>query len=155
MIQVVRGTYFGGDANTFYVSTYDKYEDKDKIQYKPILTFTSQMTGKSVNLIPSVYDYAHKDRFVKITFIIKSNSPTPSGGSVDLGNTDFPFGFYDVIIRENSSNFLPEIIDNRPIVYTGLMNLRSSTDSTYKNPSVEYTEYTTNDSDTESVYITN
>jgi hypothetical protein len=155
MIQAVRGTYSGGNANTFYLSTYDKYEDKDNIQYKPILTFTSQMTGKSIDLLTQTYDYANKDRYVKITFTIKTINPSPSGGSVDLGNTDFPFGFYDVIIRENSTNFLPGTIDTRPIVYRGIMNLTAATSGGYENPAVEYTEYTTNDADTESVYITN
>jgi len=97
----------------------------------------------------------NKDRYVKIIFGIKTINPVPASGTVDLGNTDFPFGFYNVIIRENTTNNLPGTIDTRPIVYTGIMNLSSSTSGGYENPAVEYKEYTTNDSDTESVYITN
>ena len=155
MIQAIRGTTAGGDANTFYINTYDAYEDKDNIQYKPILTFISQMTGKRVDLIPMTYDYSNKDRYVKIIFGIKTINPVPAGGTVDLGNTDFPFGFYNVTIRENTTNNLPGTIDTRPIVYTGIMNLSAATSGGYENPAVEYKEYTTNDSDTESVYITN
>mgnify|MGYP003151096414 CR=1 FL=1 len=157
MIQAFRGTYVGGSANTFYLNTYDKYEDKDNIEYKPILTFTNQMTGSSINLVAHTYDYTNKDRYVKITFVIKDVNPIPGSGSIDIGNKNYPFGFYDVIIRENTTDYLPSesSILSRPIVYTGLMNLRASVTGGYENPAVEYTEYTTNDSDTESVYITN
>ena len=63
---------------------------------------------------------------------------------------------FDVTIRENTTNSLPGVIDTRPVVFTGLMNLSSrETGEAYANPAVTYTEYTTNDSDTESVYITN
>tara|TARA_Y100000592_G_scaffold100048_1_gene178380 strand:+ start:1185 stop:1664 length:480 start_codon:yes stop_codon:yes gene_type:complete len=158
MFQVSRGAIQPsplGFSNTFYVNTYDKYENKDNIQYKPIITFTSQMTGKSVNIVASTYDYANKDRFVKIDFIIKTQG-SEGAGFVDLGNKDFPYGFFDVTIRENTSNSLPGVIDTRPVVFTGLMNLSSrETGEAYANPAVTYTEYTTNDSDTESVYITN
>jgi|TARA_R110001583_G_scaffold36594_8_gene120538 hypothetical protein len=154
MIQAIRGTYSGGNSNTFYLNTYDKYEDKDNIEYKPILTFTNQMTGKRIDLVAQSYDYTNKDRYVKITFVIKAVNPIPGSGSIDIGNKDYPFGFYDVIIRENTTNGLPGVIDTRPIVYTGLMNL-SSESGNYENPAVEYTEYTTNDADTDSVYITN
>tara|TARA_R100000742_G_C4234238_1_gene55161 strand:+ start:36 stop:515 length:480 start_codon:yes stop_codon:yes gene_type:complete len=142
--------------SSFYVNTYDKYENIDNIQYKPIITFTSQMTGNSASLVPILYNHTNKDRYVKIDIAI---STTGSGGSgfVNLGNTDFPFGFYDMTIRENTSNSLPSAasIATRPIVFTGLMNLIAVNNSGVETPSVTYTEYTTNDSDTESVYITN
>ena len=72
-----------------------------------------------------------------------------AGGIIALGTTDYPLGFYDVTIYEQSTggNLDPTGLT---VIYTGLMNL-SSTSSTR---SVTYTEYTTNDSDTESVYIT-
>ena len=160
MIQILNSDYDagGGNSNTFYVNTYDGYEDRDDIQYKPIITLTSQMTRKFINFIPSSYDYANKDRYVKIDFSVKpTGSGTPSSGIIVLGTTDFPYGFYDIVIRENTTNFLPSdaSVLTRNKVYVGLANLRSETTGTYKNPAVEYTEYTTNDSDTESVYITN
>jgi hypothetical protein len=142
--------------STFYVNTYDKYENRDNIQYKPIITFTSQMTGNSASLVPILYSYTNKDRYVKIDIAIATIG---SGGSgfVNLGNTDFPTGFYDMTIRENTTNGLPSAasIATRPIVFTGLMNLIAGNNSGGETPSVIYTEYTTNDSDTESVYITN
>ena len=81
----------------------------------------------------------------------------PSFGRIELGTDDMPFGFYDVTIRENTTDFLPSdssVLD-RPIVYTGLMNLTSVETGFYANPSVTYNEYNTNDTDTDSVYITN
>ena len=158
MIQASRGAFQTtplGFSNTFYVNTYDKYENKDNIQYKPIITFTSQMTGKSESIVPTTYEYTNKDRYVKIIFTIKTTGAV-GGGFINLGNYDFPYGFYDVTIRENTTNGLPADIDTKPIVYTGIMNLSSRAEGeAYANPSVTYTEYTTNDSDTESVYITN
>ena len=64
MIQVSRGAIQSTPlafSNTFYVNTYDKYEDKDNIQYKPIITFRSQMTGKSENILPQSYDFTNKE----------------------------------------------------------------------------------------------
>lgn len=156
MFQAIKGSTEPFQS-TFYVNTYDKYENIDNIQYKPIITFTSQMTGNSASLVPILYDYTNKDRYVKIDISISS---TGSGGSgfVNLGNKDFPYGFYDMIIRENTTNSLPSAasIATRPIVFTGLMNLSSVEPGEFHaNPAVTYTEYTTNDSDTESVYITN
>ena len=49
----------------------------------------------------------------------------------------------------------PAVVNSRHVVYTGLANLVPTTTGSFANPAVTYTEYTTNDSDTESVYITN
>lgn len=51
MIQLSRGKQ--GDVltgNDFYVNIYDAYANKNNIQYRPIITLTSQETGNSVNL---------------------------------------------------------------------------------------------------------
>ena len=78
-----------------------------------------------------------------------SSAENLSSGAPYLGNTDFPLGFYDVVIYQNSSN---SNLDPSGLttIWNGLMNLTSNSTT---NP-VTYTEYTTNDSDTESVYIT-
>ena len=157
MIQATKGTYNSNTSylNYIYVNIYDKYADKDNIQYDPIITITSQLTGKFVNFLPkaSGLDITNKERYVKIEYNIRSEIPAPSAGTIILGDTDFPYGFYDITIRENVNNALPsdENVPSFNLVFTGLYNLTAKSG----NEATTYTEYTTNDSDTESVYITN
>jgi hypothetical protein len=151
-----------GKSNINYVNIYDEYTDKSDIQYKPIISLISRATGKIKNLRPFGTwsdDITNKERYVTIrinTTIVRTDA-SPSFGLIQVGNTDYPFGLYDIIIRENESDILPtdSNVKNYPIVYSGLANLVPTTTGSYANPAVTYTEYTTNDSDTESVYITN
>ena len=70
---------------------------------------------------------------------------------IQLGTTDFPLGFYDVILYNNTDN---TNIDptGLTVIWKGLMNLTGFNSNT---ESVTYKEYTTNDADTESIYLTN
>ena len=132
-------------ASNFYLNLFDKMTTVDN---GVLMTITSQLTGNSKTFLPTTTVTAQKDRYIRLTIII-SNSDNLSFGILNLGNTDFPLGFYDVTIYENSSaaNLDPSGLS---VVYTGLLNLSSMDDTR----AVTYTEYTTNDSDTESVYIT-
>ena len=67
-----------------------------------------------------------------------------------MGDSDFPYGFYNVTIWQNNSNSNLDPDNAIKIIYKGLMNFAET-----GLPAVTYTEYTTNDTDTESVYITN
>jgi hypothetical protein len=118
--------------------------------YGLLTTLTSQQTGKSKTFISGV-NYDNVPRFAYIIILVK---PSASGenliaGTIFLGSTDFPLGLYDVTFYQNSSgvNLDPTGL---PIVGTTLCNLAASSDV----QPVQYSEYTTNDSDTESVYIT-
>ena len=161
MIQLSRGpnssTAYG---NYFYVNTYDAYVDKSNIEYRPIITLTSKETGNFVNLKPGVgasnYVTTYKDRYIKMQIIIRTTEALNSG-MVNLGTQDRPFGFYNVTIREyDSASDIPaqSTIDAMNIVYNGVAYLYDNETGRHI-PSVEYTEYTDNDSDTENVYITN
>lgn len=130
-----------------YLNLYDEF-DSTTI-YKPLITITSQLTGKSKTFVVFSVFSTNKERWLECLFATTTTlSENLTSGLVILGTTDFPLGFYDVTIYENSSstNLDPSGLN---VVYTGLMNLYSTT-----SPSVTYSEYTTNDSDTESVYIT-
>jgi hypothetical protein len=70
---------------------------------------------------------------------------------IQLGTTDFPLGFYDVTIYNNTDNTNLDTT-GLPVIWNGLMNLTGFSSATQ---SVTYTEYTTNDADTESIYLTN
>jgi len=141
MIQATKDTSL--TTNRFRINLYDEMTSTNLL-----VTFTSQLTGNSKTFIPLATITTNKDRYLEGVYIVSDNDSLALG-VLFLGNTDFPLGFYDVTIYENSSavNLDPSGLS---VVYTGLMNL-SSTSNTR---SVTYGEYTTNDSDTESVYIT-
>ena len=132
-------------ASNFYLNLFDKMTTVDN---GVLMTITSQLTGNSKTFLPTSVITTNKARYLRLTIIV-SNDDSLSIGVLNLGNTDFPLGFYDVTIYENSSavNLDPSGLS---VVYTGLLNLSSMDDTR----AVTYTEYSTNDSDTESVYIT-
>ena len=133
-----------------YLNLHDEMTGAFPTAYAPLCIFTSQLTGKSIAVIPLSTDYSNKDRYVKIQLIPNYVVSVPVSGYFIVGNTDYPYGLYYAEIYQNSSgtNLDPDSAIKK--TYTGLMNLTQS-----GNPAVTYTEYTTNDSDTESVYITN
>ena len=81
-----------------------------------------------------------------------NTTDSPSIGRIVLGTTDFPSGMYDVNIYQNDPSTATNLDPDNAIklLYTGLMNLRAIPG----NEATDYKEYTTNDSETESVYIT-
>jgi hypothetical protein len=113
---------------------------------RPLISIKSQQTQKVLNFMPSGVTFSTADRYNKLTYKIGADAPV--GGLIILGNTDYPLGFYDVTIYQNNNNSNLDPANTIKTLYTGLMNLISSTATT------DYSEYTTNDSDTESVYIT-
>ena len=142
MIQLVKTA--STEADTFRINIYDKMTNAD---YRPLVTFTSQASGNSFTSMPFSSSYTKKERYVSFIFYA-STGLAPTLGFVTFGNTDLPYGFYDVTIYQNSSN---ANIDptGLTVIWEGLANLKQS-----GNPAVEYTNYDTNDADTESVYIT-
>ena len=135
-----------------YLCLYDEISDTSNL-YASLIKLTSQQTGYTKYVIASTVWGSNKERWTSLGLYTTRSSGTEDLGTgiIYVGNTNFPQGFYDVIIYENSSN---ENLDptGLNIVYRGLLNLYPATGNTEP---VEYTEYTTNDSDTESVYITN
>mgnify|MGYP003659644565 CR=1 FL=1 len=156
MIQFIVPSSSGGSplkSNSVYLNIYDEYDSTDT--YRALWTIQSQFTKKSKTFLPTI-DYANKDRFVKMTTVSTYDGGFENleTGVIQLATTNFPLGFYDVIIYENTSNSNLDT-SGLKVVFKGLMNLISQNVSTNTNtPPVDYTEYTTNDTDTESVYIT-
>ncbi len=149
MIQTLIDDLTGGFVqNKIYLDLYDKMTNTD---YRPLIYFESQLTG-NIKKFTVNRDFTNKERYVEITYnttrFIGQESLT--GGNIQMGTTDFPLGFYNTSIYQNSSN---TNLDSSGLVllYSGLMNMAMNSGEDLP---VEYTEYTTNDSDTESVYIT-
>ena len=134
-------------VNTNYLNLYDEMTNSE---YKVLITVTSQLTGKSKTFINPT-EYTNKNRYVILLTLVTASSSGEnlSNGVIFLGSTDYPLGFYDVTIYQNSSNANLDP-SGLTTIYTGLVNLAPTSDVN----SVVYSEYTTNDSDTESVYIT-
>ena len=149
MIQMVR-TSAAATYPVLRINIYDKFNGTGN--YKPLCSFTSQASGNRILTLPFGYDYANKERYVQLTFL-SSSLDVPPSGFIKFGTDDRPYGLYDTIIYENISNvnFDPSGLN---VVWKGLANLSAEQTGTYKNPAVEYTDYNTNDADTESVYIT-
>jgi hypothetical protein len=138
-------------ANTIYLNIYDDFAST--VTDSPLWTITSQFTKKSKTYLPST-NYSNKDRYVSMNTVTTTGSDNLLAGIIKVGTTDFPLGFYDVIIYENTSNTNLDPTGLN-VVYNGLMNLILMNGTTkVETPPLTYTEYTTNDSDTESVYIT-
>ena len=138
-------------TNTIYLNIYDEYASSTV--YRSLWTITSQFTNKSKTYSAST-DYSNKDRYVAMNTVTTTGSDNLTAGIIRVGTTDFPLGFYDVTIYENTSNANLDPTGLN-VVYNGLMNLILMNGTTkIETPPITYTEYTTNDSDTESVYIT-
>lgn len=140
-------------GHLIYLDIYDQMTNTD---YGPLIAFTSQLSKKTLYCNPLFADYTKKDRYVILNiFTVSGGTPTPANGIIKMGTTDYPYGFYDTKIYQNTSdtNLDP---DGLPLLWTGLMNLRTDYDYTGStpNPAVEYTEYSANDTDIENVYIT-
>ena len=114
---------------------------------RPLISIKSQQTEKILNFMASVVTTTNENRYTEMKYTI-GTTDLPLLGLLILGNTDYPFGFYDVTIYQNSSNSNLNPSGLTTTLYTGLLNLRSLVDTT------QYKQYTINDSDTDSVYIT-
>jgi hypothetical protein len=147
MIQLVRTTSL--NFALIRLNILDKMTNTD---YRPLMTLTSQLTGNSKTFIVASFFNLWEDRYAQLLVYIQPSAVGENflTGSIYVGNTGFPLGFYDATIYQNTSetNLDPTGLTT---LYTGLANLTSNSTT---HP-VTYTEYTTNDSNTESVYITN
>tara|TARA_R100001163_G_C5059262_1_gene195928 strand:- start:49 stop:504 length:456 start_codon:yes stop_codon:yes gene_type:complete len=133
---------------TTSLDLYDKF-DTSIGEYATLWKITNQFTGKS-KIYNTSTSYANKDRYLEMGTVLTTGSDMLN--QIKLGTKDFPLGFYDVIIYQNTANDNTDP-DGLNVVYNGLMNLIASNNFVPVN-TVDYTEYVTNDSDTESVYIT-
>jgi hypothetical protein len=136
--------------NLVYLDLYDKWITSDPDTKWLLCELTSQFTDKTVYFLPTGV-WTYKDRYVQLSIRTTRGLPAPSVTVVELGTTELPLGFYDITIYQNTDN---ANLDPTGLttIYEGLMNLSIISGATEP---VVYTEYTTNDADTESIYITN
>ena len=139
-------------THSFYLDVYNEMNEGQN-NGRSLCTFTSQFTGKSktVSLNTSFGDF--NARYVRYGVYTTRDADQENlmAAIIQLGTTDFPLGFYDVTIYNNTDNTNLDPT-GLPVIWNGLMNLTGFSSATQ---SVKYTEYTTNDADTESIYLTN
>ena len=163
MIQAIRDDSGTSTNNTMYLNLYDEVDKSGYLTTRPLVALKSRQTNNTKyftvfkidgqnSCIGTCWGGANTSRYTKLDYIIIDESGTeiPFNGSIYMGTDDFPYGMYDMTIYQNntSTNLNP---DNAiKVIYKGIWNLTAK-----NNNATTYTEYTTNDSDTDSVYITN
>lgn len=150
MIQMVKTSVNDSDAQPIRMPYVDLASNG-----KPLVEFVSHQTGNSTTAISPTF--GENDRYSSAFFRI---TITPSSdtfrrlGYVYLGFDERPMGFYDVIVYDNNDSSTNLDPTGLTVLWRGLGNLTAQQTGTNKFPAVEYTDYDTNDADTESVYIT-
>ena len=147
MIQATR------DQNNEYTTNYiyaDMYDVMTSIAAKPLVKITSQSTNKSKVFRSGLLTTTDKERYMKMLWnIARSSSDEVLGsGIVFLGSTDYPYGFYDVVIYQNNDNTNLDPANAIKVIYKTIMNLKA-----VNNDAITYTEYT--DTISSPTYITN
>tara|TARA_R100000808_G_C2112751_1_gene126343 strand:+ start:116 stop:667 length:552 start_codon:yes stop_codon:yes gene_type:complete len=126
----------------------------------------SQQTGKTKiftrsGFSPAVGKNLNKyKRQVTLSFeysVNPSSTEDLSAAEILVGNDDFPLGFYNITVYETDTNGELNPDNAKAVLYNGILNMkgREALGTANDFQSVVYTEYTTNDADTDSVYITN
>lgn len=144
MIQWTRNNSLSSTNCFAYV---DIYDEMTATTYNPLIVLTSQSTNKTKYVIPAT-DLTNKERYVKLTTTISKTTDTGQFGIITLGNADFPYGFYDVVIYQNNSALNLDPANAIKVIYKTIMNLKA-----VNNDAIIYTEYT--DTITSPTYITN
>ena len=148
-------TVTGSGVTLYYVSyPYILFElESQQTKKKKLFTKTSgsYYCGRNANAF---------ERWVQLNFLYQVSTTVVedlSASRVKIGNDEYPLGFYNLTIYETHTNGELNPANAAGVVYKDILHLRpffSETNPTGNFEEVKYTDYATNDSDTESVYIT-
>ena len=89
--------------NNYYINLFDDMVSSDTTIYRPLQIITSQLTGKSKAFTGSIVE-TNKDRYIKLACVtsITATVEDPTAGVIQVGTTDFPLGFYNITMYENT-----------------------------------------------------
>ena len=155
MVETPTTTSIESLGTVYYAMTYPYLLFKLESQFtKKTKVFTrtsfNPACGINVNSI---------DRWVYASWYYQTNPDAVedlSAGKILVGNNDFPLGFYNLTIYETDTNGELDPDNAKSTLYNGIVNMHPVTSDSASNfEEVQYNEYTTNDSDTENVYLTN
>tara|TARA_R110001583_G_scaffold182135_2_gene339757 strand:- start:836 stop:1210 length:375 start_codon:yes stop_codon:yes gene_type:complete len=117
--------------------------------YNPLISITSQSTNKTKSFISGIFDLTNKERYVKLAVNIRNNgTESLTAGIISIGDDEFPYGYYDVVIYQNNNNTNVDPDNAIKVIYKTMMNFKA-----VNNDAVTYTEYTS--TITSPTYITN
>ena len=122
--------------------------------YNCLQALKNQQTGKSIYFTSTMIK-TNLSRYVGLYCYPSVNgSVIPTSGLIRLNSTDFPIGLFNYTVYENTSSSNLDPTDLK-VIYNGLANLIAVNNSGVETPVPAYTEYTTNDAENNSVYLTN
>ena len=136
----------------FYLNIYNEYNE-GQTTGRSLCTFTSQFTGKSKTVSLNTLYGSINSRYIEFglrTTRLLSEEDLLNA-NIQLGTKDFPLGFYDAIIYNNTDNLNLDTT-GLPVVWNGLMNLTINPSS---RQAVDYTEYNENDNYVNIINLTN
>ena len=138
----------GNITNPFFLVKLES-QQTNKIKYfNPFIVYGSANFGGAGFVNTS-------DRYIYILYKITLNlSEDFSTGLIKVGTDDFPLGLFNLTIyeMETAEDYNP---DNALATLFNGLTFMQTTDSVNYFESVKYKQYNNNDSDTNSVYITN
>jgi hypothetical protein len=143
-------------TSIIYLNLYDKIEILfgEGDFYNCLQKLESQQTGKSIYFSSNMIK-TNLSRYVGLYCFPSVNGVEfLTAGLIKLNPTDFPIGLFNYTVYENtsSSNLNPTDLK---VIYNGLANLTPVNNSGVETPVPSYNEYTTNDAEINSVYLTN
>ena len=135
----------------------------------------SQQTGKvkyfnypALPIVGSSIQEIWLSRYVTLQFyniVSPTSTEDLAEGKVRVGTTDFPLGLYNLNIYETMAEGEERLnpANATATLFSGILNMTASdsneeigdTDFTYNFQSLNYNQYSSNDADTESIYLTN
>ena len=117
--------------------------------WKPLFSIVSQQTGKQKDFIPFNMVTTNAQRYLKFEILVMTGNEAPVIGWINLGTKNFPYGLYNVTVRNNaSSTNLDPNFAHAPI-WSGIMNVYEAN----TNKSTKFEEY--EEEQVQQVYITN
>ena len=143
--------------NTFYFLTFPFFLIKLESQFTGKTKIFTRSTVAYANLGTNVNTY---DRSIQMSYSYSMNPDSTedlSKAEILVGTDEFPLGLYNLTIYQIDSSGELDPANATATLYSGLLNMTASdaTTGTGNFEAVQYTEYTNNDSENESVYLTN
>jgi len=146
MIQWTRNNSITYTGNRIYA---DLYDEMTATTYNPLVSITSQSTNKTKTFIVAATNLTNKERYIQLLVnIYKDGTENLGSGQLSMGNADYPYGFYDVVIYQNGNALNLDPDNAVKVIYKTIMNFKA-----VNNDAITYTEYT--DTISSPTYITN
>lgn len=153
MIQAIRDSTTSPSPNYIRLDLFSNLDHTaaNVDTFKPLIGYTSQETNKTKYFLPTTLTKTYQSRYWEIYYTIKnSSSEAPLTGSIYMGTKEYPYGFYNVKIWQQTSTTNLDPTDGSivKVIWNGILNF-----SAKNNPSITYNEY--EETSTSPVFITN